>query len=329
MHVTIIALDGAVATTVSGPFDIFQQAGIRWHRIFNTTPEPYFNVEIVSMDGEPVECRGGLMLIPHQAMQAIEKTELIMISGCGDLDSPGVSYADVITWLRRHHDRGALIASICTGAFVLAETGLLKGKTVTTHWGFVSQFMRKYPDIRVCPQRTVIDADDILTSGGVNAGLDLSLYLVEKICGREIALQCAKTIVHDLGRRHQSPYSVFRFQKDHSDQKILDIQEWLESNYATNLDYSKIASNFGLTRRTLERRFKLATGQTPLAYRQRVRVEAAKIMLENSEKTIDEIAYAVGYEDTNSFRKIFMRNTSLRPSIYRSKFNPSAQMNES
>lgn len=325
MHVTIVALDDAVATTVSGPFDIFQQAGDRWNRIVNNTPEPYFDVEIVTNNGEPVECRGGFMLVPHQAMECIKKTDLIIVSGCSDLDRPEVTYADVIAWLRHHHHRGALIASICTGAFVLAETGLLKGKTATTHWGFAAKFKRKYPDINLCPQKTVVDADDILTSGGINAGLDLSLYLVEKVCGREIALQCAKTIVHDLGRRYQSPYTVFRFQKDHSDQKILTIQQWLENNHATKLDYSKIASEFGLTRRTLERRFKLATGETPLAYRQRARVEAAKTMLESSAKTIDEIAFAVGYEDTNAFRKIFIRHTNLRPSIYRSKFNPSMQ----
>jgi transcriptional regulator GlxA family with amidase domain len=154
----------------------------------------------------------------------------------------------------------------------------------------------------------------------MNAGTDLALYLVEKYCGHEIALRSSKIMISDIGRTMQAPYSIFEFQKDHQDDRILAVQKLLEDNFGQNYPYEELASRFGMSRRTLERRFKDATGDTPLIYLQRVRVEAAKAMLENRELSFDEIAYSVGYQDSTAFRKIFFRQTGLLPREYRRRF---------
>jgi transcriptional regulator GlxA family with amidase domain len=203
---------------------------------------------------------------------------------------------------------------------VLAETGLLDGKTATTHWGFADQFQRRYPQIKLKPERLITDEGNLFCSGGYNGGIDLSLYLVEKYCGHEVALQSSKSVIADIGRTSQAPYAIFQFQKDHRDKQILVVQEWIENNFDQNFNYNQLARHHGMSRRTFERRFKAATGDTPLTYQQRIRVEAAKRLLEDGNRSFDEITYQVGYEDSSSFRKIFLKQTSLRPREYQKKF---------
>jgi transcriptional regulator GlxA family with amidase domain len=164
------------------------------------------------------------------------------------------------------------------------------------------------------------DEGDLFCSGGYNAGIDLSLYLVEKYCGHEVALQTAKSALADLGRTSQAPYASSHHQKDHHDTEILQVQEWIEGNFRRNFTYDDLSRNHGMSRRTLERRFKAATGETPLLYQQRIRVEAAKRMLEVANRSFDEITCQVGYGDSSSFRKVFMKQTGLRPTEYRRKF---------
>ncbi len=150
--------------------------------------------------------------------------------------------------------------------------------------------------------------------------MDLSLYLVEKFCGREVAIQCGKSLIHDFGRNSQAPYRVFRFQKNHSDEKIRAFQEWIEGHYSREINVGLVATRYGMTRRTFERRFKNATGDSPLHYIQRIRVEKAKQLLENEGKTLSDICRQVGYEDSAHFRSIFKKHTGLLPSEYRGKF---------
>jgi transcriptional regulator GlxA family with amidase domain len=143
---------------------------------------------------------------------------------------------------------------------------------------------------------------------------------VEKYCGHQVALESSKFAVFDIGRTSQMPYTVFQFQKDHRDSQILAVQDWIEDKYDQNFSYAELARHHGMSRRTLERRFKAATGDSPLSYQQRVRVEKAKRMLEDGQRSFDEITYQVGYEDSGSFRKVFLRQAGLRPNEYRNKF---------
>jgi transcriptional regulator GlxA family with amidase domain len=319
-RVTILAMVNTMASTVIGPMDIFYQAGVVWNYFRGEKPNPFFETRIVTTDGKPCRCMNGATLAPEASIRDVESTDLIVVSSILDIDKTMKYEGETVDWLKQHYGRGAHIATICTGAFMLAETGLLDGKTATTHWGSANEFRRRYPRIDLKPERLVTDEGDLFCSGGMNAGADLSLYLVEKYCGHEIALQSSKTMISDIGRTLQAPYSVFQFQKEHRDDTILAVQKLMEDQFDRNHPYEELASKFGMSRRTFERRFKAATGDTPLIYLQRVRVEAAKAMLENRDLSFDEVAYSVGYQDGAAFRRIFLRQTGLPPGEYRRRF---------
>ncbi len=318
--ITVLAFDKTAASTFVSPLDIFNQAGILWNRICGLPTVSYFNVELVTVNGALFECRAGYFVKPHRSLHEITDTDLIIISSIGDIPEAIKHHEETIPWLCESYGNGSHIASVCTGAFLLAETGLLDGKTATTHWGFAPLFKQRYPHIDIKPERMITDEGDLFCSAGFSAGIDLSLYLVEKYCGREVALQCAKGMLYDTGRSSQAPYSVFMAQKEHGDPTIISVQNHIETNFQKQINLDWLAKRAGMSIRNFERRFKSATGDTPIVYLQRVRVETGKRLLEETRKTFDEITYLVGYEDSSYFRKVFVKQTGLRPQNYRKKF---------
>ena len=318
--VIMVALQNTMASTIVGPMDIFFQAGVMWNYFHGQELAPYFDVKLVTTMGKPFKCLFGVRMVPDGSIHDVQDADLVVVSSILDIDKTLSRQGEVIDWLRDCHSRGSHIATICSGAFVLAETGLLDGKSATTHWAFADQFRTRYPQIRLKPERLVTDEGDLFCSGGYNAGIDLCLYLVEKYCGHEVALQSSKSVVSDIGRTSQAPYAMRQHRKDHGDEQIIAVQEWIETNFAENFTYDMLAHQSGMGRRTLERRFKNATGETPLTYQQSIRVAAAKRLLEKGNRSFDEITYAVGYEDSSTFRKVFYKQTGLVPTAYRSKF---------
>ncbi len=311
-----------MAFTIINPLDIFAQTGRMWNHFNDCKSIPHFNVQVVTATGEPLKCLSGVRIMADGSIDDVKQTDLIVISSVADINRT-MSNPDevkVIDWLRERYQQGTHIATICSGAFVLAETGLLDRKSATTHWGFAEQFRKRYPQIKLKIERIITDEGDLFCSGGGNAATDLSLYLVEKYCGREVALQTSKAMVTDIGRNSQTPYSVFQSRKDHSDERILAIQGWIEDNFNKDLSYNELAMENGMSRRTLERRFKAATGETPLTYQKAIRIEAAKRYLENGLHSFDEITNKVGYKDSSTFRKIFREHTGLVPTEYRKRF---------
>lgn len=318
--VTILGLYNTMATTIFGPMDILNQAGRLWNRVSNSPQTPYFDVTIATADGEPIRSVNNIYIQPHCSIEEVRKTDLIIISSATYIDKILEKNPELVPWIRRHYKQGAHVASICTGVFLLAETGLLNGKTATLHWGFAEMFRRRYPRVNLRQDRIFIDNGRLYCSAGVSAGLDLALYLVEKFCGRRAAVESAKTMVLDMGRETQTPYAYFLAPKDHGDLPVVKAQEWMERHQTEAVDYEKLAEKFRMSRRSLERRFKRATGLTPLAYLQQLRVEMAKRMLEDGVLTFNEITYRVGYEDISFFRKVFVRLTGLRPKEYQHRF---------
>jgi len=318
--VTVLAMLNTMAATVTSPMDVFYQAGVMWNFFNGKAVSPFFDVRLVTSNGKPFRCLNGVQLIPDQSFHEVEKTDLIIVSSILDIEKVLARQGEVIDWLKTMHSQGSHIATICSGVFVLAETGLLDGKTATTHWGFADQFKRRYPQIELKLERLITDEGTLFCSGGYNAGIDLSLYLVEKYCGHEVAVQSSKSMISDIGRTTQAPYCMYQFRKDHSDDKVLSIQEWIEKNFNQNFHYDHLAHRIGMSRRTMERRFKSATGETPLTYQQSIRVGVAKRLLERESRSFDEITYQVGYEDSSTFRKIFAKQTGLVPTEYRKKF---------
>ncbi len=318
--VTILGLYNSMATTIFGPMDIFNQAGRLWNRVNKSPQAPFFDVAIASADGQPIQCLNKVQIQPHSSIEAIDKTDLLIIASATYIEQILQKSPELVPWIRRQYNQGAQVASICTGVFLLAETGLLDGKSATLHWGFTEMFRRRYPRVPLEADRMFIDHGRLYCSAGVNAGMDLSLYLVEKFCGRETAVQSAKTMILDLGRETQAPYSAHLFSQDHGDPLVLKAQKWVEQHYTESIDYDRLAGKFRMSRRSLERRFKQATGSTPLGYLQQLRVENAKRLLEDGSRTFDEITYQVGYEDIPFFRKVFVRLTGLRPREYQQRF---------
>lgn len=318
--ITVLAMDDAAATTITGAFDVFGLTGVLYNQACGQHVVPHFDVEIVTPGGKAVNCLNKMQILPHRAMEAVEQTDLVIVSAILDINKTLSAQGEVVPWLVEQYLRGAHLASICSGSFVLAETGLLDGKEATTHWGMAKSFISRYPKVNLKPERLITDAGDIYCSGAFNSCIDLSIYLVEKFYGHEIAVESAKALVHDIGRVDQTPYTPFLFQCTHKDSEIAEVQRVIESNYNKDVNITVLARRHGIGRRTLERRFKLATGDTPLLYQQRVRVERARKILESQTMTFDEICYEVGYENSSFFRKIFMKHTGLRPTEYRAKF---------
>jgi len=319
--VVIFASDHCLFSTVGAPMDMFIQAGIFWNSLVGKAPSPYFDVKLVTLDGKPVMATNQVLITPHCSISDIKRADLILIPSQGmHFNVKNERFYQQIDWLKKWYKQGADLASICTGAFTLAATGLLDGKTATTHWGVARQFRDMYPDVNLQTDLMVTDEGRIFCGGGVTADLNLAIYLINKYCGREVALQSSRCTLVDIDKICQSSFSVFIPEKNHQDIDISNIQNFIENNLNSDLTIEKLAAMSGMSTRNFNRRFKAATGETAVKYIQLVRVEAAKSQLENNSCTFDQIAYDLGYENTSFFRRIFKRTTGLSPSSYRKKF---------
>lgn len=228
--------------------------------------------------------------------------------------------APYIEWLRQHHKTGGALASICAGAFVLAETGLLEGRKVTTHWLYEEKFQQRFPTVNLDIDRLIIDDGDILTAGGVMAWTDLGLKLVDRFMGPSAMIQTARILLVDPPGREQRYYSVFSPKLMHGDKAVLKLQHWLQETEGKEVKLDKLAEITGLHERTLQRRFQKATGMTILEYCQRLRIGRSQELLRFSRQSVESISWEVGYQDPGFFRKIFVRIVGLSPSEYRQRF---------
>jgi transcriptional regulator GlxA family with amidase domain len=252
----------------------------------------------------------------------IKKTDLIIIPSLhGDQQQAIARNREFIPWILEQHTRGAEVASLCIGAFLLAATGLLDGKKCTTHWQLASEFRRMFPRAILIDDKITTEEKGIYTSGGAYSYLNLLVYIIEKYAGRDTAIHIAKGFAIDIDRQSQSPFIIFQGQKAHNDDQIRLAQEFLENNYQEKTTIEELAVKFAMGTRSFERRFKKATDNTVLEYVQRVKIEAAKRSFETSRKNINEVMFDVGYSDTKTFRGIFRKLTGLTPVEYRNKYN--------
>ncbi len=226
-------------------------------------------------------------------------------------------------FVREQHQRGTTICSVCGGAYLLAESGLAAGRTITTHWSHQDLIAGRYGDIRVDTDRLLIDEGDIITAGGMMAWIDLGLKLVDRFLGTDVMLATARYMIIDPGAREQSYYSVFAPKLDHGDTIILKIQHWLHGTNTKGVTLQMMADRAGLGDRTFLRRFQKATGFNPTEYCQRLRIAKSRDLLERSHLSIEQVAWQSGYDDTNAYRKIFRKILGLSPKEYRLRFSVS------
>jgi transcriptional regulator GlxA family with amidase domain len=319
--ITVLLLDQTFSSTAIGPMEVFRHAGSLWNILTGDRPAPRFRVTTASADGRPVHCDGGIQIKPNVALRDIRKTDLIFVPTTGlGVDDVVERNAAIVPWLKQRSRAGVAVASVCSGVGLVAAAGLLDGKRATTHWGLADRFREKYPRVKWMPELMVTEDRGFYCGGGVNASLDLSIYLVERFCGHEIAMQTAKALLIETPRAWQSGFAIVPLKTDHTDDNISSAQEWLHKNFQKTFPLEDPARRVGMSVRNFVRRFKQATGDSPLIYLQKLRIAAAKRMLESDHRTMQEISDAVGYQDVAFFRALFQRHTGVSPSTYRERF---------
>ena len=322
-HLTIIVPDGQNnISSIAGAYKIFTRANEYWEE---TGKRKLFNIQLAGLSKE-VEFHDGLFAVrPHTNISAITKTNLIIIPSLNHNYQKAVKENKVlIDWIAKQYKNGAEIASICTGAFMLASSGLLDGKSCSTHWAVAESFRNMFPNVDLQTDKLITDEHGIYTNGGAYSFLNLMIYLVEKYYDRQAAIFCSKVFQIEIDRDSQTPFIIFKGQKLHGDEMVKKAQAYIELNLHEKISVEHLSSKFAVGRRNFDRRFIKATGNTPVEYAQRAKIESAKKALESSRKTINEIMYEVGYSDVKAFREVFRKVTGMSPIAYKERYNKDA-----
>jgi transcriptional regulator GlxA family with amidase domain len=323
LDVTVVLMDDGLSSTAVMPAEIFHCAGALWEDLHCRPTRPRFRVRTVSLRGGPVRSPYGIDIAPVAAIDEVERCDIVIVPTSGmELDLKLVENSVLLSWLQRHHAQGAYVVGVCMGTAYLAESGLLDGKIATTHWAVCDAFRERWPKVCWHPEMFVTEDSRLLCSGGVCGSIDVSLYLVEKLCGHEVAVQCAKALLLPMPRIFQSGYSMLPVSKEHGDERIRAVEAYLQVNFRDDVPARLLAEQAGMGERTFARHFKTATGRMPAAYVQALRIEAAKAMLEQGDMPIQAISAEIGYEDVAFFRSLFKRSTGMTPIEYRTHFAP-------
>jgi transcriptional regulator GlxA family with amidase domain len=319
-HLTILVPDGEGnnLSSIVGAYKIFSRAN-EFRK--QAGKKVVFKIELAGIS-KKVQFYDGLFSVqPHVQISAIRKTDLIVIPSLNhNFEQAVTQNAEMIRWIEKQYNSGAEVASICTGAFLLASSGLLNGKTCSTHWSAADHLQNQFPEINVKIDKLITDEKGIYTNGGAFSFLNLIIYLVEKFYDRPTAIYCAKVFQIEMDRQSQLSFIIFKGQKQHRDEVVKKAQEYMEKNTHQKISIEYLSSRFAVGRRNFDRRFIKATGDTPLEYSQRVKIESAKRAFETSLKTVNEVMYDVGYSDAKAFREVFRKITGLSPLEYRSKY---------
>jgi transcriptional regulator GlxA family with amidase domain len=319
MKVGIVAYDGCTPSMIAGVLDILSFANDQ-HKA--DRKGELFDVYIITETGQPANGFSKFPINAQRSFKTKSEYDLIYIPGfVGELDNILLHQKKLIIWLGKQYQKGVTLAAACNGNFLLAETGALDKRKATTHWSLINTFKQRYNTITVEPEKIVIDNGSVLSAAGVTAYFNLAIALVERYGSKDLALASAKVFLVDSGRKIQTPYQMFHVTKNHGDDEVIQVQEWLEANYTKTVTLDKMTQVCNLTKKTLTRRFKKVTGDSPMSYLQKIRIENAKRMLESKKLAFNEITWRVGYNDISSFHKVFKSETGLTPIEYRSKFS--------
>ena len=322
----VLAMPESTPTAMYGMYEVLSSVGVVWPQVTSgKSGAPLFEVDLVSAEGIPFRTYAGIPVAPSRSIRTNCAADVVIVT---DLDLPPGSdprgaWPDLADWLRTQYDRGATVCSVCTGAVLLARTGLLDGVEATTHWSAVGIMKECFPDVILKPDRILQPAGQnhrIITAGGTSAWQDLLLYLIARFAGEEEARHTAK--IYLLGDRSegQLPFATMMPPRAHDDAIVQKCQEWIALHYDDATPVAKMATLSGLPERTFKRRFKTATGYTPIDYVQSLRIEEAKQLLETTSDPTDQIGREVGYDEPSFFRRLFKRKTGTTPARYRQRF---------
>jgi transcriptional regulator GlxA family with amidase domain len=325
VHVSLVALPDAVVSTLFGIFDVMNAFALMGASSSVLGARAPFHVEIVGETVGPLELASGVPISVRRAVATVEASDIVIVPSVL-LRPEGWKtgrYPRLADWLHAMHDRGAVLCSACSGIFLLAETGLFDGKDATVHFGYARAFAATYPAVSIHPERVLVisgEREELVSSGASTTWHDLVLYLIARYAGSTIAQEVARLFALQWHQDGLTPYMIFEGKSDHGDGAIQAAQQWLSDHFSVANPVEKMIKRSKLAERTFKRRFASATGLTPIAYVQRLRIEDAKRRLERTDASVDEISWRVGYEDAAFFRRLFKRTTGLAPGAYRKRF---------
>ena len=325
VNAALVALPEASAAVLYGMHEVLAAVGTIWNRLTGQdTGVRRVAAQIVAASEEPFRTTLGVPVAADGSFDDPQQFDIVIVP---DLELPPTGTIgfppESIKWLRRQFDGGATVCSVCTSTLMLAEAGLLDGLEATSHWSAANLISDRYPRIRLCPERILSPAGPehrIITAGGSSSWTDLILYLIARFSSRDEARRIAKIFLFGDRSDGQLPFATIARPRQHDDSVIGDCQAWIATNYDQPNPVAALIAHSGLKPRTFARRFRSATGYTPIEYVQTLRIEEAKQLLEATDEPIDDIALAVGYEDAGSFRRLFKRLTGISPKRYRQRF---------
>ena len=327
-HITIIVPDGqsnlSTVSCIVGAMDMLLEANAYWKK--NGRKE-ICKIELAGISKKVNYSEGAFIVQPQTRISSITKTDLIIIPASTVRSYKKAEKGNqlLIDWIEkqyRHHN--AEVASICSGAFMLASTGMLNGRTCSTHWAYAEIFRNNFPEVHLREDKLITDEYGIYTNGGGFSFLNLMVYLIEKYFDRQTAIYISKMFQIEIDRQNQLSFVIFSAQKNHGDELIKQAQEYIEKRLQEKISVEELSSKFAVSRRQFDRRFIKATGNTPSAYLQRVKIESAKKAFESTRKNVNEIMYDVGYSDSKAFREVFRKVTGLSPMEYKNRYNKEA-----
>ncbi|ASY63357.1 transcriptional regulator, AraC family [Sinorhizobium sojae CCBAU 05684] len=324
-HVSLVAIPEAVVSTLSGIFDVMNAFAMMPLSEIVCLQAPPFHVEIVGLKPGLLELASRIPVMVQRSVDELSETDIIIVPSIllGPEGWQKDLHPELVDWLRTMHSRGALLCSACSGIFLLAETGLFDGEEATVHFGYAGAFARAFPEVSIRPERVLVvsgKSEELITSGASMTWHDLVLYLIARHAGATSAQSVARSFALQWHQDGLAPYIVFEGRKEHGDQAIQTAQDWVAKHFSVANPVEEMIRRTGLAERTFKRRFTNATGFSPIAYVQRLRVEDAKRRLERTEDTVDEISWRAGYEEPAFFRRLFKRVTGLSPGSYRRRF---------
>ncbi|MGH7809578.1 MAG: GlxA family transcriptional regulator [Candidatus Binatia bacterium] len=325
INVSLLAIPEVMASTLIGLYEVLNS-----FTLLNTyddalpTKAP-FNVEIVALHSGAARVSGGMPIQAARSIDDVESTDVIIVPSVivekGEWHKG--RYPSAVGWLTDMYAKGAQLCSTCSGALLLAETGLLEGKEATIHWIYAPTFKKNFPGVRLRLEKTLVaigEPNRLIMSGASTSWHDLILYLISQHVGPTAAQGIARFFAFQWHSEGLAPYVMFEPAMDHGDAIIQEIQKWLTKHFSVASPIEQAARQSGISERSFKRRFKKATGHTPIDYVQRLRVDEAKRRLERTDAAVDEIGWQVGYEDPTFFRRLFKRVTGVTASAYRRRF---------
>jgi len=325
LQIYVVAIPDGAVSTLFGVFDVLQALPELLNTFAQGAKQPVFSVELVSTRAGSLTLASGVTIDVPTGIDDEPQADIVIVPSVyvGETGWVQGRYPELVDWLTRMNHRGALLCSACSGVFLIAETGLLNRQAVTVHWMYADLFAASYPDVDLFPDKSLVvsgEREELVSSGASTSWHDLLLYLVLRHAGHSAAQIMAKFFALQWHRDGLAPYAVFQPPMNHGDTVVREAQAWLEAHFNSSSPVQQLVQRSGLAERTFKRRFSVATGHSPLDYTQRLRIEAAKRRLDQTDEPVDEIAWAVGYEDPAFFRRLFKRTTGISPSAYRRTF---------